>query len=95
MKCLECAINPLLHSFSKSVSFQGFFLWFVSNGVFFLKQQLILPKFNRPCNFEGVAGFRNKQNYTDTNVGANVQPHHRSFGFNRLSNSNVMIPLGF
>ena len=22
----------------------------------FLKQQLILTKFNRPCNFEGVAG---------------------------------------
>ena len=64
----------------------------------FLKQQLILTKFNRPCNLEGVAGFRNKQNYAYTNVGANVQPHHRSFGFNRLSNSSVkvfMIPLGF
>ena len=64
----------------------------------FLKQQLILTKFNRPCNLEVVAGFRNKQNDTHANVGANVQPHHQSFGFNRLSNSSVkvlMIPVGF
>ena len=46
----------------------------------FLKQQLILTKFNRPGNIKGVAGFKKQTeyNYTHTNVGAKVQPYEPS-----------------
>ena len=39
----------------------------------FLNHQLILTKFNRPCNFEGVAGFEKQLNYPNTNVGLKLQ----------------------
>ena len=35
-------------------------------------------QFNRAGNLKGVAGFRNKLNYTHTEIGAKVQPHQPS-----------------
>ena len=32
-------------------------------------------QFNVAGNLKGVAGFRNKMNYTHTKIGAGVQPH--------------------
>ena len=66
----------------------------------FLKQQLILTKFNRPCNFEGVAGFEKKKKKTELpQYQCRIKtPTSSTFSFNRLSNSNdkvLRIPLGF
>ena len=44
----------------------------------FLKQQLILSKFNRPCNFEGVANFKKQTEYPNMNVGLKLQRHQPS-----------------
>ena len=57
VKCLECAINPLIHTFSggASVSWRLFPFFRV-----FSKQQLILTLFKRPGNLKGLACF-NKQ----------------------------------
>ena len=38
----------------------------------------INPQFNRAGNLKGVAGLRNKLNYTHTKVGARVQPQQPS-----------------
>ena len=53
----------------------------------FLKQQLILTKFNRPCNLKSVAGFKNQTELYPYSK----SPTSSSFGFNRFSNSNVKV----
>ena len=58
LKCLQCAINPRLHSLSASLSDQGLFLWFVQNGQCFKAR--MNPQSNRPGNLKGVAGFKNQ-----------------------------------
>ena len=76
MKCLDCAINPLLCTFSGGASVSSRLLPLVCvKWRVFSKQELILTKFNRPGNLKGVTGLRKKLNYTHTNVGAKVQPH--------------------
>ena len=57
----------------------------------------INPKFNRPCNFEGVAGFEKQTELPQYECRIKTQTSS-TFGFNRLSNSNdkvLTIPLGF
>ena len=49
----------------------------------FLKQQLILAKFNRPCNFKGVAGF-NKLTELPQYECRIKTPTSSTFSFNRL-----------
>ena len=56
----------------------------------FLKQQLILTKFNRPCNLKGVAGLR-KQAELYPRKCWSKSPTSSSFGFNRFSSSNVKV----
>ena len=63
----------------------------------FLKQQLILTKFNRPCNFEGVAAFEKQTELPQYECRIKA-PTSSTFSFNRLSDSNdkvLTIPLGF
>ena len=64
----------------------------------FLKQQLILTKLNRPCNFEGVpAGFEKQTELLQYETRVKT-PTSSTSSFNRLSNSNdkvLTIPLGF
>ena len=63
----------------------------------FLKQQLILSKFNRPCNVEGVAGFEKQTELPQYECRIKTQTSS-TFSFNRLSNLNdkvLTIPLGF
>ena len=79
MKCLECVINPLIHTFSGGAEVSSKLLPLVCVKCrVFSKQQLILTIFERPPNLKGVACLRNKLNYTHTNVGAKVQPHELS-----------------
>ena len=57
----------------------------------------ILTKFNRPCNFEGLAGFKKQTELPQYECRMKTQTSS-TFGFNRLSNSNdkvLTIPLGF
>ena len=56
----------------------------------FLKQQLILTKFNRPCNLKGVAGFK-KQTELYPYKCWSKSPTSSSFGFNRFFNCNVKV----
>ena len=63
----------------------------------FLKQQLILTKVNRPCNFKGVAGFKKQTELPQYECRIKT-PTSSNFSFNRHSNSNdkvLTIPLGF
>ena len=63
----------------------------------FLKQQLILTKFNRPCSFQGVAGFEKQTELPQYECPIKT-PMSSTFSFNRLSISNdkvLTIPLGF
>ena len=77
MKCLECAINPLLHFLSGSASNQGSsFCLFQIACVF---KARINAQFNGAGNLKGVADFfRNKLNYTHKKIGEKVQPHQPS-----------------
>ena len=79
MKCLDCNFNPLNHTVSLGASYSsGLLLLVFVKWRVFSKQQLILTMFNRPGNLNGVAGLRNKLNYTHTNVGAKVHSHQPS-----------------
>ena len=63
----------------------------------FLKQRLILTKLNRPCNFEGVAGFEKQTELPQYECRIKTLTSS-TFSFNRLFNSNdkvLTIPLGF
>ena len=63
----------------------------------FLKQHLILTKFNRPCNFEGVANFEKQTELPQYECRIKT-PTSSAFSFNRLFNSNDKVlttPLGF
>ena len=89
VKCLDCAINTLIHTFSGGalVSWRLRPLVCVKWRVF-SKQQLILTKCNRPGNLKGVADFKKQ---------AELYPYKcrsksltsSTFTFNRLSKSNV------
>ena len=53
----------------------------------FLKQQLILNKFNRAFNFEGVGSFEKQTELPQYECRIKT-PTSSTFSFNRLSNSN-------
>ena len=62
-----------------------------------LKQHLILTKFNRPCSFEGVAGFEKQTELPQYECRIRTQTLS-TFSFYHLCNSNdkvLTIPLGF
>ena len=84
MKCLDCAINPLIHIFSGGASVSSTLLPLV--GVtwrVFLKRQLVRIKFNRPAiclvTLKEWLVLRDKLIYTQTNMGAKLKPHQPSF----------------
>ena len=89
MKCLDCAINPLIHIICGGASVSSWLLPLVCvKGRVFSKQQLILTKFNRPGNLKGVAGFK-KQTELYPYKTRSKSPTSSTFSFNRLSKSNV------
>ena len=89
MKCLECAINPLLHSLSGSASNPGLFLlWFLQMASFFKAR--INRQFHRPGNLKGVAGFKILNKLYPYKC-RSKSPTSSTFAFNRLSNSNVKV----
>ena len=59
VKCLDCAITTLMHTFSEGALVSSrlrplvCIKWRVLS-----KQQLILTKFNLPANLKGMAGFK-------------------------------------
>ena len=91
MKCLECGIYPLIHSFSgcASVSSRLLSLVCVKCRVF-SKEQLILTMFERPTNLKGVACFKKQTELYPCNC-RSKSPTSWTFSFNRLSNSIVKI----
>ena len=56
MKCLECAINPLLHSLSGKASNPGLVFGLCQMACVF--KAGINPQLHRPGNFKGVLGFK-------------------------------------
>ena len=91
MKGLDCAISPLIHTFSAGDSeSSGFFPLVCVKWRVFSKQQLILTKFNRPGNLKGVTGFK-KQTELYPYKCRSKSPTSSTFTFNRLSDSNVRI----
>ena len=61
VKFLDCAMNPLIHTFSGGASVSSRLLPFVCvKWRVFLKQQLIHSKFNLPGNLKRVAGFKER-----------------------------------
>ena len=83
VKCLDCAINLLIHTFSGGASVSTRLLALVcAKWRVLSKQQLILPKFNLPAIFlvtlKEWLVLRDKPNYRQTNVGSKVQPHQPS-----------------
>ena len=91
MKSLDCAITTPIHTFSGGalVSSRLRPLVCVKWRVF-LKQQLILTKFNRPGNLKGVAGFK-KQAELYPYKCRSKSPTSSTFTYNRLSKSNVKV----
>ena len=77
MKCLECAINPLLHSLSGSASNRGILAIVCFKWRAFSKQELILSSIVLVTLKEWLV-LRNKLNYSDTKIGEKVQPHQPS-----------------
>ena len=59
-------------------SYQGFFLWFVSNGVCCQSTNESLLYLSLLVTLKDWVVLRGKLNYTRTNVGAKVQLHHPS-----------------
>ena len=89
MKCLDCAINPLIHTFSGGASVSSrLFRWVCRKWRVFLKQQLILTMLRRPDNLKGVAGFK-KQTELYPYKCRSKSPTTTTFTFYRLSNSNT------
>ena len=82
MKCLECAINRIFHTFSGGASVSSRLLPLVCvKWRVFSKQQLILTTFKRPGNLKEVASFKKQTELnpcTHTNVEAKVQPYQPS-----------------
>ena len=84
VKCLDCAINPIIHTFSGGASVSSRLLPLVCvKWRVFLKQQLIRSKFNLPAIFlvtlKEWLVLRDKLNYTQTNIRAKLKPHQPSF----------------
>ena len=84
LKCLDCAINLLIHTFSEGSSVSSRLLPLV--GVkwrVFLKQQLVPSKFNLPgillVTLKEWLVLREKLNYTQKNIRAKVKRHQPSF----------------
>ena len=91
MKSLDCAINPLSHTFSGGASVSTRLLPLVCvKWRVFSKQQLILAKFNRPGYLKGVAGFK-KQTKLYPYKCLSKSPTSSTFTFNGLSISNFKV----
>ena len=89
VKCLDCTINPLIHTYSGGASVSSKLLPLVCvKWRVFSKQHLILTMSKRPCNLTGVAGFK-KQTELYPYKCRSKTPTSSTFTFNRLSNSNV------
>ena len=89
--CLGCAINPLFYSLSGGTSVLSRLLPLVCvKWRVFLKQQLILTKFNLPGNFKGVTGFK-KQTELYPYKCRSKSPTSSTFTFNGLFNSTVKV----
>ena len=72
-------MNHLLHCLSGGASILSRLLPLLCDKWrLFLKQQLMLTKFNRPGNFKEWLVLRSKLKHTHKNVGAKVQPHQPS-----------------
>ena len=91
VKCLECAINPLIHTFRGGASVSSSLLPLVCvKWRVFSKQQLILTLFKRPGNLKGVAGFK-KQTELYSYKCRSKSSTSSTFTSNGLSNSNVKV----
>ena len=90
-QCLECGINPRIHTFSGWASVSSRLLpllcvkWLV-----FSKQQLIFIMFKRSGNLKGVAWFK-KQTELYQYKCWSKSPTSSTFTFKRLSSSTVKV----
>ena len=90
VKCLDCTINLLLHTFSGGALVSSTLLPFVCvKWRVFLRQQ-VQSSCNLPGNFKGVAGFK-RQTELYPNKYRSKSAKSWTFIFNCLSKSNIKV----